>query len=725
MISTVIDNECCFDLRRIVALCAVGLLGGLWLFGCSPSPKPEHLVLVTFDTTRADRFGFAGYDLARTDTADRLAREGVVCTDAVAPAPLTMPSHATIMTGLLPPSHGVRDNGAYVLSDDAVTLAEVLTNAGYESRAFVSAVVLSRRYGLDQGFAAYDDDLYAEDDPRLFMIRDRPADRTVDRALEWYRGRLEEERREPFFVWLHFFDPHQPYRPPMDLAAVCPTPYDAEIAAADRALGRFLDALEAGGDLGRTLVVLTADHGESLGEHGEKTHGVFVYDATVRVPLVFRAPGALPGGTVTDAPFHGADVAPTVLSLLGIPTPAAMSGADLSAVLQGRATDPDRPQYVESLLAEVGFGMAPLHGVRWQGYKWIRAPRPELYDLRDDPGETDNLLKRDPARAERMDAELQRIMDQAEQGALSVVSADLTTETTEMLAALGYLAPAEDREGVSGMDPKDGLAVYNDLEQARHLAQEERWSEAEQRARTILAELPGHISARNVLALTLLRQGRAEEAMAEYERSLASDPHQSRVWAMLANIKTVNGDLDGAVLHVEKALELSPSFVEAMATRGLIEVLRGEFEAAQQWYDRAIAVDPNHPRVHRRVGDLLYELERWPESLEAYREALKRHPDDFRGLVQAGNAARRTGDVQLAEDYLRSAANLRPDSWVPAYNLACLAGIAGAENEALEWLHVAVNRGFSRPRLLLVDEDLECLRDRPEFDELLRTLSGG
>ena len=262
---------------------------------CQKRSRP-NVLLVTIDTLRADHLGCYGFRPARTPNIDRLAAEGVRCDNAVSAAPITMPAHSSILTGLYPPAHGVRDNGAYALGDDVVTLPERLAPQGYATQAFVSAVVLSRRYNLTQGFESYDDDLWAEDEPKLFMIRDRPAARTADRVLAWLDKWEATPSRRPFFTWVHFFDPHQPYEPSAPDAAGAASPYDGEITSADRGVGRIVEALRSKGLLDDTLVVLTADHGESLGEHQEKTHAIFIYDATVHVPLVWRYPQALPRG---------------------------------------------------------------------------------------------------------------------------------------------------------------------------------------------------------------------------------------------------------------------------------------------------------------------------------------------------------------------------------------------------------------------------------------------
>jgi arylsulfatase A-like enzyme len=287
--------------------------------------------------------------LAHSDTIDQLAHEGTLYEEALSAAPITLPSHSTIMTGLLPPAHGVRDNGAYALPDAANTLAERLHDVGYATQAFVSAVVLAKRYNIQQGFDAYDDELWGEEDPKLFMIRERRAADTIDRALAWFDDWKGQAQRKPFFTWVHLFDPHQPHQAPGWISARSPSGYDAEIAYADAELGRLIDALRRSGELDRTLIVLTADHGESLGEHAEKTHAVFVYRATTHVPLVLRYPRRFAPDRRVATPVHHNDIVPTVLA-----TWAGARSEPAGLDLAGRCRCPQPSRLYSESLSEVG-----------------------------------------------------------------------------------------------------------------------------------------------------------------------------------------------------------------------------------------------------------------------------------------------------------------------------------------------------------------------------------
>jgi len=685
--------------------------------GCWPRHRP-NVLLVTIDTLRADRVGCYGFALAQTPAMDGLARDGVRCSDAITAAPITLPSHATILTGLYPPAHGVRDNGAYALSDRVVTLAERLHDAGYETQAFVSAIVLDRHYNLTQGFDGYDDDLWTEDSPPLFMIRDRPAARTAARALAWLERWYAERRRPPFFAWVHFFDPHQPYRTQLVDRILAPTRYDAEIAAADRGLGQLLDWLRAKRLLDDTLVVVTADHGESLGEHEERTHALFIYDATVRIPMLWRYPRLLPRGRVYEDPVRTVDIVPTVLGVLGLPGGRETQGVDLVPAFAGRVRFPDLPQYSESLLAEVGFGMAPLYGVRVGGHKWIRAPKPELYDLHADPAELANRYPAEAALGTQLDGVLQTVLDDSARVAIPAADSPMDGQTIEALHALGYLAPAGERAGMHGIDPKDGIALYNDLEEARHLAQHDDWTGAEELLRRILAVTPANTTALNILGLTLQHENRVEEAEASYAASLAAEPRQHRVYAMLGALALQRRDLDTAERRYREALAITPVSVEAMGFLGFIAAERGDDAGAMAWYEKAAAADPGFPHVYRRIGDLYFERADYARALAAYRRVLAMMPDHFEALVQAGNSARHGGDVATAIEYYERARTVRPDSWIPPYNLACVKAVAGDVDTALALVDQAIDAGFRAPSLLDENDDFASLRATARWPEL-------
>ena len=685
-----------------------------------PSIRPNVLV-ITLDTCRVDRIRCYGYALARTSGVDRLAAAGVRCTNAATVAPITLPAHSSILTGLLPPAHGVRDNGAYALSDSAVTLAERFKEAGYETCAFVSALVLSKLYNLTQGFDLYDDDLWEEDEPEMFMIRDRPGPKTASRFTAWLDG-WRARGKGPFFAWVHMFDPHQPFNSNVPDAYLCPTPYDADIAQADDGVEIIVKWLETNSLLDQTFIVLTADHGESLGEHKEKTHAIFIYDATIRVPLIWRYPPLIPQGKVYDGPTRAVDIMPTVLAAAGLPGAGQTQGENLLPALRGDIDPPQLPQYCESLLSQVGFGMAPLYGVRLDGFKYIRAPRPELYDLKNDPKELDNLYDQRKDFAVELDGKLDAIMKQSGSVALdSSRENPMDSETTEMLQALGYLASEESISAMGGMDPKDGIDIYEMLENERGAARFGRWDICESTCRKLLERVPGHASALNLLANSLMRSGRYAEAEAVCLKSVETEPRQHRVLLLLANIAIKQSGLQKAESLLKKSLELAPKFSEAMVRLGYIERQRGNRQAAEDWLVKAAAEDPKSPRVQSSYADLFYLKGEYGEALEHYKKALAVNPKNFSALMLAGGCAQKEKRFDEAETFYQQGLKLRPDSWLPPYNLACLRAAQQRNEEAFAFLNKAVDTKTGRRQLralLANDQDLAPLRGDLRFAKL-------
>lgn len=405
------------------------------------------VLLVTLDTTRVDRLGTYGNEEIHTEHIDRLAREGAAFTRAVAVAPTTLPSHASILTGLYPHRHGARANTAFELAESRSTLAEILRSAGYATGAFTSTLVLDSKFGLDQGFDVYDDDTPVHSD---WVVAQRPADATTDRALAW----LSEPRDRPFFAWVHYYDPHSPYAPPEAYAGG--NEYDGEIAFVDDQLGRILRLLEERGR--KAVVVVVADHGEALGEQGESTHGMLVGEATVRVPLVVHAPGVVAAGTRVDAWVSQVDLVPTLLSLLGVPAPIGLDGADLT-----RRID-EREVYSENLEARVQFGWRRMSALYDGDLKYVEGARPELYDVAADPREAVDLAKARPAEVERLERRAEEVRASGDDFVAPRMF--ITREEQTKLEALGYVAPKAEavRAGGPGPDPREGLALLEQVQ---------------------------------------------------------------------------------------------------------------------------------------------------------------------------------------------------------------------------------------------------------------------
>jgi choline-sulfatase len=729
-------------MTRIVLRATLVTLSVCMLSGCErarksvgPAIRP-NVVVVTVHTLRADRLGCYGFKLAQTPHIDRLAMQGVRVKHTIAPAPITLPSHTSIFTGLNPPAHGVRANGVYQVPDEVQTLAERLKIEGYQTQAFVSAMVLHRRYNLDQGFDGYDDELWSEDEPATFIIQERSGDSTMDRVLEWLDARpIVSDNPAPFFLWVHLFDPHAPYNPPKVDEEFAATPYDGEITSVDRQIGRLTAALQQRNGLDDTILVFTSDHGESLGEHGEKTHAIFIYESTVRVPLIFRYPRKLPAGKVYEAPVRSVDLMSTILGLADA-DPGETQGVDLSKALAGAASPPSLRQYSESLHPELEYGMARLQGLRLDQWTYIRAPRPELYNRAEDPTETHHLLELPPTdrsastsqaakiQAAKLDQQLTSILEGSKRFGILAQANPLDQETIDMLQALGYMADPDAREGLEGMDPKDGIQIYAQLEEGLRLLHGGDNVACAKLLRASQRELPGNVPALNALAICELRMGDPHAAQPHYLESLAAKPRQYGGLVQLGRIYLAEGKYESARERFLEALRVVPASVEAMALMGYGHLIDGHPEEAKRWYDRAIEEDPNYPQPYVGYGDLDLAAQDYQKAKVWYDKALKLQPRSYRGWLQGGVCALRMGDTKAAEPYLLRAAEIDPVSWRPLYLLALSRAAQGDSDSAFSYLEKAAERGSSDPTLLLRDTGLASLRADPRFEQLAQRLAG-
>lgn len=571
------------DPIRAVSLALVPALAAL---ACG-APQPTGILLVTLDTTRADRLGAYGWGAARTPTLDRLAREGVLFENAVAPAPITLPSHASILTGVAPPAHGVRDNGLFALSPEAELVSEVLRGEGWRTGAFVGSFVLHARFGLDQGFETYRAPTPAPDAAPGFQPERRAAT-VVDDTLSWVSELGSGER---FFAWVHFFDPHHPYLPPHKWRSESLHPYDAEIAYTDHQLGRLLAALEERGRADDLLVVVTADHGEGAGDHGEDSHGVFVYQATLRVPLLFW-------GTVL-APWAGQrvqgfvsllDLPATLLAFAGLEPDALPKAAPRPLLVPGRgpaAPDPGRSIYVESLLPYHSFRWRALRGLIEDGYKLVAFETPELYALAVDPGEQRDLAAAEPERVARLQQRLTELEARdADLGWGRVRSVD--ARERELLHALGYAV------GAGGADPFDP-GLPDPRRRIEDIGLVTAAGTAIFRASKKTPLEPGAFAERPdgeaVPGRELVR--RAAGLLRELRERNPHDPH---VYTDLGTVHSLLGRPGQALPLLEEAVRLRPGDAALRYHLAHAYEATGERESAVRAMRAARALDPDHPR---------------------------------------------------------------------------------------------------------------------------------
>jgi arylsulfatase A-like enzyme len=552
----------------------------------------HNLILVTLDTTRADHLGCYGYDRAQTPTLDNLAAGGLRFARAFTTAPVTLPAHASIVTGLLPVHHGVRHNSEYRLADDHRTLAEVLREAGYATGAFVGAFILDARYGLAQGFDTYDDRV-ATTPGGTFPVAtvERPAGAVTDAALAWLAS---VDPARPFFAWVHYFDPHAPYAPPADLAGrFAAMPYDGEIAYVDRELGRLLGFLETAGARSRTVVVAVGDHGEGLGEHGEALHALFIYDTTMRVPLILAAPGVVSAG-VDEELVSVVDLVPTLLDLLAVADPVARDGLDL--LRDDRAGR--RAVALESLPPFLDYGWAPLFGERGRDDKYIAAPRPEYYDLAADPDETTNLAGNARGRAaaarEELAARVAALVQGSGHGAPGGVNRLPDSDEIARLRSLGYLGGAGPASGTPP-DPKDMVHVVAAVLAANQLLAAGNARAALEMAETAARQSPGDRTVLQLLGKLYLQVGRTADAERALRAFTAIKP-KADVSLLLAQILIASGRLDEAGALLDQAEALEPRHGGVAIARGDLLAVRGRPAEALAAYRHAAEIDPYRAR---------------------------------------------------------------------------------------------------------------------------------
>ncbi|MCZ6507789.1 MAG: sulfatase-like hydrolase/transferase [Acidobacteria bacterium] len=637
--------------------------------GCGAEPRRSNVLLVTFDTTRADHIGAYGNARAGTPVLDGLAAQGLLFENAHASIPLTFPSHATILTGLDPTGHGIRDNGLFILSDEIVTLPEILQRHGYVTAGAVSGFPLVERFNLGQGFDLFDDELRRKDadylgrrprQPSLYF-EERQAGRTNEAILPW----LEENRGRPFFVWLHYYDPHRPWDPP--------APYDqlyaddpslGEIAYADESLGVVLGKLEQRGVFDDTLVIMTADHGEGLGEHNESTHSLLNYETTLRVPLLIRPPGGMAPRRIDDL-VAGVDLAPTILDFLGLEVPQTMQGHSLAGYLAAAGGVPaNRQFYAETLSPRLSHGWGELRTLYQGGYKYIHGARPELYDLSVDPHELEDLVEVESERAQAMRGALERLIDDNAMDP-SVDTQPVDEETRAKLMALGYISGGAESGPIievlrsDGVAPQDRVGDINLTSEVRSLLTAGRGTSARQIALELLERDPRNPFYRELLVQAALMLGRLDE-VEETIDSLLADPRGRGASAgiltaagarlvragrtesglrfvakaveldgsaenhyRLAAARREAGDFEGEYDSLLATLDAAPKHVAAKVDLAIRFAVAGERSLARETFEEALEDDPYYAKGHYNYGTFLLELGEPSRALGCFRRAAR------------------------------------------------------------------------------------------------------
>jgi len=619
----------------------------------TPRARNANVVLITLDTTRADHLSCYAPGGAKTPNLDALAARGVRFEHATAQVPLTLPSHACIMTGSYPEVNGLRDMGGFVLAKSHPTIAQVSEAAGYATAAFVGASVLNRRFGLANGFQTYDDDMgkgiVEANLPGVFP--ERRASVVTTRAIEW----LKSNGKRNFFLWCHYYDPHAPYEPPEPYRRLyARDPYSGEIAYTDSQLGRLFDYLKGENLLERTLIVVTADHGESLGEHGEATHGVFLYDATLHVPLIMAGPG-IPAGKVISQQVRSIDIMPTILGFLNLAPGQEAQGVNLLPLIEKGQPVATDTAYLETLYPRTYMGWSELRGIRTNQWKFILAPHPELYNLKNDPQETNNVDAHEPVIASRLNDSMWSIIGK---GRLheKLVSSPMSEQTREDLASLGYVSGGTPRAvqlGTQAPDPKDEIKVLKTLGEVEQLMNQKQFARSAQLMEQALKQDPTNPLGMIYLAASFEGMGNYTRAIQVYEKAVNMKMETDQIFSRLGRDYLRTHQLEKAVQAMRRASELNPTDLDNLRNLGTAELQLGRLQEARKAFESITVQNENYGPAFNGLGLVAIAQGDADSALRNFQRAVEVDPSEAEPLLNLGLLYQKTGHREQAVHYFQ------------------------------------------------------------------------
>jgi arylsulfatase A-like enzyme/Flp pilus assembly protein TadD len=624
-----------------------------------PKPVPIgrdgrlNVVLITLDTTRADRLGCYGYAEAATPNLDALARNGVRFAKAYAQVPLTLPSHTSIMTGLNPYAHGVHNNGTYALPPETPTLAQTLKAKGYRTAAFTASFSVDSRFGLDKGFDVYDDDIQPGS-PFKSVNGERRAEQVLQVFEPWFEKNAAGP--DPFFAWIHFFDPHLPYNPPSPIREeFAGRPYDGEVAYMDAIVGQIMRRFKAKGLLEKTLFVAVGDHGESFGEKGEFGHGVFLYEPAVHVPLIIYAEGRLPAGVVVPSRVRLIDILPTVLDMLETPVPEKVQGTSLIPYIQGRKKA-DLEVYLETFYPRENFGWAALTGFVSGPWKYIDAPKRELYDLPSDPREEKNLAGQGTT-ADELKARLQAALKDG------TASAKRTPSESDKarLRSLGYVDYSDPSGKSGGADPKDKVTELKMVQDAEAAEYEGRFAEAVALQAKMVDLRPDAASSYVGLALAQARLKDFEAAVATLRKGLARLPDSELLMTRLGYTYLVMSRAADASAVMQNILKINPRSMDALTGMALILEETKRPDESRGYYERALAIEPENKFVRLSFAGNLAAAGRLPDAAKVYVTLVRDYPRDPEVYRSLGVSYARAKEFDKAIEAFNQIIAIAPD----------------------------------------------------------------
>jgi arylsulfatase A-like enzyme/Tfp pilus assembly protein PilF len=627
-----------------------------------------NVLLITLDTLRWDHLGTYGNDAAETPNIDALAARGVQFDQAIAQIPLTTPSHASILTGTYSQVHKIRDIGGFMLDKEVPTISTLTRKAGFETAAFVGASVLHRRYGLNAGFSVYNDDMAGDKDSDKLpgVVAEVRGEVVTDRAIAWIKGRNKASAAKPFFLWVHYYDPHFPYDPPEPFRSQFKDDlYSGEIAYMDHQLERLFEFMSQGNILEQTLVVLLADHGESLGEHGEYTHGVFLYDSTMHVPLIFAGPD-IPAGKVIDQQVRSIDVMPTILDYLGLEAGRKVQGSSLVPALMEQRRVRTNYCYMETLYPRTQMRWSELRGMRTDNWKLIIAPKPELYNLQEDPLESENLEGQFKVEADRLQKQIWEINGPPESWG-TVESQPLDEETRQELQSLGYVSAGGARELIfdgSGVDPKDRVHVLERFEVATDLMNHNRYSEAVPLLEGLSREDPGNPLVYQHLGMCFQNIHQFDEARKVYLRAIENEADTDRTFSELGEVYVRLGQqqiqpekrmeyMERAVENLRHSSEINPSNLDNLSNLASAYLEMGRISEAEGAAKAILAQSEKYAAAFNILGMVHLQRQEGPMARLNFEKAIQVDPSLVEPYMNLGLLANYAGEKDMALHYFK------------------------------------------------------------------------
>jgi arylsulfatase A-like enzyme/Tfp pilus assembly protein PilF len=699
--------------------------------------KAFNFILISVDTLRADRLGCYGFKGIETPVIDEMARRGVRFERCIAQTPLTLPSHTTMLTGTYPFFHGVRDNGGFLVPPDITTLAEVFKENDYRTGAVVGAYVLDSKWGLNQGFDFYYDRFELER-KEGFSLADvqRPGEEVISQALDW----LGKEKDRNFFLFIHLYDPHTPYEPPSPFKEKYSHDlYLGEIAYTDFQLGRLWKYLEGRGLLKNTIIVFCADHGESLGEHGEGTHGFFVYQAGIHVPLIFVFPFKQLQNVSRSQTALLADVMPTILEMANLPSPSQVQGKSLVPFFCDSGSPPESLAYSETFYPRFHYGWSDLKSIQNSRYKLIVSPQKELYDLKVDPKETVNRASEEPRVVQKLEQEMNSLLKKYSQGQFQTDYRKVDEETKEKLAALGYVGGFVDTGKAEEMElpsPREKIHIFNEISAAKEASLKGQLKKAQEIMMGVIRQDPEIIDAYFILGNIFFKQKNYPEAIRWFSEALARKPDydfvvlnmaisyiemgnlaaaeklltdfvsrfqaDSILYLTLGDINLKQEDYPGAIKYLEECLRINPNSAKAYNNLARVYLILGDEEKALAHASKALELMPKLKNLHYNLAQIYEARGQVPEAIAAYEAEISQYPDNFSACFNLAFLYRRLGNEAREEEFLLKTTAINPEFPLSYVFLAELySQKEGRGEEAISLLEKAVSLGLDQKHLKL------------------------